>query len=97
MVKVRCKDISTGNIYQLEIVSADTLFINNVLKSIEISINTEDDIAFIGELSYMFGQSTEISIEKKDWQDFLYSASRVYEDLEEYEKCQMVLSLIKRI
>ena len=97
MVNVRCRDIATGNMYFLEIKSTNTVFINNVLKSIEISINAEDDTAFIGELSYMFGQSTEMSIEKADWQDFLYYASRIYERLEQYEKCQMILALIKRI
>jgi hypothetical protein len=73
------------------------VFMNDVIKSIEMSINLGSEECFVGEMTFMYGRSCEVTLEKSEWADFLYYSVHALERLEQYEKCQMLLALIKKI
>lgn len=99
MAQFKFRDIKEGTIFYVNMVTGTDvpIFMNDVIKSIEMSINTGSDECFIGEMTFMYGRSCEVTLEKNEWVEFLYSSVNILERMEQYEKCQMILSLIKRI
>jgi hypothetical protein len=98
MAQFKFRDIQSGDTFYVKIETGTApTFMNDVIKSIEMSINTGSEECFIGEMTFMYGRSCEVTLEKSEWSDYLYSAVHILEKIEQYEKCQMILSLIKRI
>jgi hypothetical protein len=99
MAQFKFKDIKNGSSFYVTIETGtdSPVFMNDIIKSIEMSINTGSDECFVGEMTFMYGRSCEVTLDKSEWSEFLYHSVYSLERLEQYEKCQMILALIKKI
>lgn len=98
MPQFKFRDIKTGNTFYVHTNDSPVpAFMDDVIKSIEMSINMGSEECFVGEMTFMYGRSCEVTLEKREWAEYLFSSVHALEKMEQYEKCQMLLSLIKRI
>jgi hypothetical protein len=72
-------------------------FLNRLCRVIEEGVDNKLQKIILCDITYDGVTKFRINIYKKDYEDALLKLLKLYEKLEEYEKCTIVKSVIKKI